>query len=219
MNHGPWISADRRPALTAGSPFANCCASTIDFARSTKMPRKTVLSTNGPAMTSLCSLANLRMFSICSSWTFSLASLLMLGELLGRFNSTKKYCNGLFLEDWAWVWAELALAITNSHSRSQRHWRAVLMCESGYTRSSPRRHHWGEQSIAFTRKSDGSRRHTPCTLNGWNTSIHGLIKRADVAPAMVRHPLRQHAADRRFAPSSGRWVCAISASRTLHRIS
>jgi len=103
----------------------------------------------------------------------------MLGELLGRFNSTKKYCNGLFLEDWAWVWAELALAITNSHSRSQRHWRALLMCESGYTRSSPRRHHRGEQSIAFTRKSDGSRRHTPCTLNGWNTSIHGLIKRAD----------------------------------------
>jgi len=45
----------------------------------------------------------------------------MLGELLGRFNSTKKYCNGLFLEDWAWVWASVRTKSIPLYWRDLRH--------------------------------------------------------------------------------------------------
>src|ERR1700747_3277075 len=50
----------------------------------------------------------------------------MFGALPERFNSTKKYCIGLFLER-AWAWAAV-LAITKSPTKSQRHRRTLLMC-------------------------------------------------------------------------------------------
>src|SRR5580704_6327454 len=48
MSLGPCTSADRRPALIAGSLLAHPCACAIESAWNTKMPRSVVSSMNDP---------------------------------------------------------------------------------------------------------------------------------------------------------------------------